>query len=158
MLQTPSGYRDDVKRTLRRWSHPNTVRTNRSKLASLYDWAMEEGIRKDKPAKQTRRPKRRPTRKARLTEAEAVAMLQATSTVREQRAIFLLLCAGLRNAELRGLRGGHFARPGYIWVSPDIGKGGRERTLPIIATLRPIRPDSSDRPGRRVCDAGAAVP
>ena len=42
--------RDDVKRTLRRWPHPNTQGTNRSKLVSFYDWAMEEGLRKDNPA------------------------------------------------------------------------------------------------------------
>ena len=43
--------REDVKRTLRRWPHPNTQGTNRAKLVSFYDWAMEEGMRKDNPAR-----------------------------------------------------------------------------------------------------------
>jgi integrase/recombinase XerD len=130
--------REDVKRTLRRWSHPNTQGTNRSKLVSFYAWAMEEGIRKDNPALQTRRPRRRAKDKYRLTEAEVVAMLQAATAVRERRAIFLGLCAGLRNAELRGLQGRHFARSGFVWVSADIAKGGRERWVPMITDLEPV--------------------
>ncbi len=127
--------REDVKQTLRRWKHANTQGTNRSKLVAFYRWTMEEGIRKDNPAEQTRRPKRRPVRKARLTEAEVVAVLDAAEGRRERRAIFLGLCAGLRNAELRGLQGRHLARDGFVWVSPDIGKGGRERSIPVIPDL-----------------------
>jgi integrase len=49
--------------------------------------------------------------------------------------------AGLRNAELRGLKGEHFQRPGFIWVSADIAKGARERWVPVIADLAPIVDD-----------------
>jgi hypothetical protein len=35
--------RDDVKRTLTRWSNPNSQRTRRAHLVSFYDWLMEEG-------------------------------------------------------------------------------------------------------------------
>jgi integrase len=141
--------REDVKRTLRRWLHPNTQRTNRSKLVSFYDWMVEEGVRKDNPARGTRRPRRRPTPKYRLTEAEARAVLDAAGDARERRAIFLGLCAGLRNAELRGLQGRHFARPGFIWVAAEIAKGGRERWVPVTPDLVPIvaeiRGDVADR-------------
>ena len=104
--------REDVKRTLRRWPHPNTQGTNRAKLVSFYDWAMEEGLRRDNPARQTRRPRRRPAESYRLTEHEAISLMRAARGVRERRAIFLLFCAGLRNAEVRGLQGRHFQRPG----------------------------------------------
>jgi integrase/recombinase XerD len=130
--------REDVKRTLRRWPYPNTQGTNRSKLVSFYRWAMEEGLRKDNPAEQTRKPRRRPKDKYRLTEAEVVSILRATSGVRELRAIFLGLCIGLRNAELRGLQGRHFARGGFVWVSADIAKGGREHWVPVIADLESV--------------------
>lgn len=130
--------RDDVKRTLRRWPNANTQGTNRAKLVSFYDWTMEEGFRKDNPARQTRRPRRRPALKYRLTEAEARAVLNAARGTRERRAIFLGLCAGLRNAELRGLQGRHFSRTGLVWVSADIAKGGRERWVPVILDLAPI--------------------
>jgi integrase/recombinase XerD len=130
--------REDVKRTLRRWPNGNTQGTNRAKLVSFYDWAMEEGIRKDNPARQTRRPRRRPAPKYRLTQTEAVMLLYAAQGTRERRAIFLLLCTGLRNRELRGLQGRHFTRPGLVWVSSDIAKGARERWVPVIPDLVPI--------------------
>ncbi len=130
--------REDVKRTLSRWKNANTQGTNRAKLVSFYDWMMEEGLRKDNPARQTRRPRRRPALKYRLTQDEALAVLNAARGTRERRAVFLGLCAGLRNAELRGLQGRHFARPGLVWVSADIAKGGRERWVPVIPDLAPI--------------------
>ena len=77
--------RDDVKRTLRRWMHPNTQRKNREILVSFYDWAMEEGYRNDNPARQTRRPKSKPPKVYRLTRAEAAAFLAAAETIRERR-------------------------------------------------------------------------
>lgn len=130
--------RDEVKRTLRRWAHPNTQRTAHAILASFYDWAMEEGIRKDNPARQNRRARKQPTSVYRLTRAEVVAMLDACETTRERRAIHLGICAGLRNAELRGVRGAHFERPGWVHVSADIAKGGRERWVPVIAEAEAV--------------------
>lgn len=130
--------RDDVKKTLRRWSNPNTQRKNRSILVSFYDWCMEEGYRPDNPARQTQRPKKRPTTVYRLTRGEAEGMLAATLGDRERRAIYLGVCAGLRNAELRGLQGRHFQRPGFVHVSADIAKGGRERYVPVVGELGEI--------------------
>lgn len=130
--------RDDVKRTLTRWKHPNSQRKMRAILVSFYRWTMEEGLRKDNPAEQTRRPKPRPTTVYRLTHSEAVDLMNAAQGYRERRAIFIGICAGLRNAELRGLKGKHFARDGAIWVSADIAKGNRERWVPVIADLEPI--------------------
>lgn len=68
--------REDVKRTLGRWVNPNTQRTRRAYLVSFYDWCMEEGHRKDNPARQTRRPKARRAEKYRLTRQETTAVLR----------------------------------------------------------------------------------
>lgn len=133
--------REDVKRTLRRWAHPNTQRHARTVFVSFFDWSMEEGIRKDNPARQTRRPKKRPVSVYRLTRGEVVALMEAARTPREQRVIFIGVLAGLRNRELRGLQRVHFERAGMIWVSPDIAKGGRERFVPVLAELEPIVED-----------------
>jgi integrase len=130
--------REDVKRTLRRWPNPNTQRVGRSILISFYDYCIEEGWIKYNPARQTRRPKKQPTSVYRLTKAECAAMLDAVETERERWIIYLGLCAGLRNAELRGLQGKHFRRDGFIWVSADIAKGRRERWLPVLDDLVPI--------------------
>ena len=127
--------REDAKRTLQRWPNPNTQRCSRAVLCVFYDWTMEEGLRKDNPARQTRRPKAQPTSVYRLTATEAAAMLTAAHGGFERRAITLALCAGLRSAELRGLQGHHFDREGYVHVSEDIAKGGRGRWVPVIAEL-----------------------
>jgi integrase len=65
-------------------------------------------------------------------------MLHAARTPRERRAIYLGICAGLRNAELRGLQGRHLARAGWVWVSAEIAKGNRERWVPAIPELEPV--------------------
>lgn len=151
-----------MKATLTRWTHPNTQRTCRSHLVSFYRWAMEEGLRKDNPAEQTRRPRRREPNIYRLTRAEAARYLRAAKSRRERRFAHLGICAGLRNQELRGLQGRHFARPGFVWISKDIGKGGRERYIPIIPELeeivREIRehvaPDEYVLPAQRWRDPG----
>lgn len=122
--------RQDVKRVLRRWTHPNTQRKNRSVFISFFDWSMEEGYRKDNPARQTRRPKRRPAQVYRLTREEVSRMLTAASSIRERRVIFLGICAGLRNQELRGLQGHHFERPGWIWISADIARAAASDGFP----------------------------
>lgn len=147
--------REDIKRTLRRWQHPNSQRKHRAVLVSFFDWLMEEGFRKDNPARQTRRPKRRPVQVYRLTRDEAVAMLAAAHGSRERRAIYLGICAGLRSAELRGLRGEHFRRPGFVHVSADIAKGDRERYVPVIRELEPIVAEITEHvmPGEYVLPA-----
>lgn len=130
--------RDDVKRTLRRYAHPNTQRRNRSMLVSFYKWLVWEGYRKDNPAEQTRPPKARKPRVYRLTMAETQAFLRAARSGRERRIAFLGVCAGLRREELRLLQGRHLRRDGWVWVSADIGKGGRERWVPVMADLAPV--------------------
>jgi integrase len=130
--------REDVKRTLRRWANPNTQRTRRSILISFYRWTVEEGHRKDNPAEQTRTPRAQPTAIYRLTEHECRTLLSLDGTQFERWIMHLGLCAGLRRDELRGLRGRHLERDGFVWVSADIAKGGRERWVPVIGDLVPV--------------------
>ena len=82
----------------------------------------------------------------RLTRDEVVAMLLATETGASGGRSTSGSAVGLRNAELRGLHGRHFQRAGFVWVSADIAKGGRERWVPVIG-----RPRGGRRrdPGRR---------
>ena len=130
--------RQDVKRTLRRWTHPNTQRRKRSMLVSFYDWMVEEGLRPDNPARQIRAARAREPRVRRLTLDETRAVLAAAQTRSERRIVYLAACAGLRCSELRLLQGLHFAREGWILVSADMAKGGRERWVPVMVDLEPI--------------------
>lgn len=129
--------REDVKRTLGRWSYPNTRRIHRGHLVSFYDWAMEEGHRKDNPARQTRKSRNRKTTVYRLTRDEVRQLRAAARPGREQRIVDIGLLAGLRAQELIGLQGRHLERGGWIWVSEDIGKGRRERWVPVLPELEP---------------------
>jgi site-specific recombinase XerD len=130
--------REDVKRTLRRWTHPNTQRRRRSVLVSFYDWLVEEGMRLDNPARQTRSPRGRQPWVKRMTLEEVRLFLSAAHGRTERRVAYLGICAGLRRNELRQMQGRHFAREGLIWVSGDVAKGGRERWVPVIADLAAV--------------------
>jgi len=130
--------RDHAKRTLRRWSHPNTQRRRRSMLVSFYDWMVEEGLRPDNPARQTRAARGREPIVRRLTLEETRRFLAAARGASERRIAYLGVCAGLRRHELQWLQGKHFAREGWIWIPPELAKGGRERWVPVIGDLAPV--------------------
>lgn len=138
--------RDDIKRTLNEIStradvSPNTRNTYHAILTAFYTWAEQEGIRSSNPARQVRRARPEEPVIYRLTQDEAVRLMLACHNNRERRIIYLLLLAGLRNQELRGMRGEHFARPDWIWVSRDIAKGKRERWIPILEQLQGVAGD-----------------
>ena len=133
--------REDVKRTLQRWPHPNTQAYNRAVLVSFYRWMVQEGRRPYNPAEQTRPPKRRKPVVYRLTRAESIRMLNACESDRERRAIYLGLLTGARNQELRLFQRHHFERPGAVWFSTDVAKGKRERWVPVLPELEPIVAD-----------------
>lgn len=137
----PAGLdRDDLKRFLSRWDHPinpNTKGLHRSHCVSFFDWMLEEGLRLDNPARQTRRPRKRPPQVYKLTRSEVAALRDAVRTTRERRALDLGLFVGLRAQELCGLQGRHFRRVGWVWVSGDIAKGPRGRWVPAPAELSP---------------------
>jgi integrase/recombinase XerD len=130
--------REDVHRTLARWPNPSTRSINRAHLVAFYRWLLQEGHRKDNPAEATRPSRRRPKPRRRLTREEAVAMLDAAESQREIWAVSLLMCAGLRRAEVLGLRGEHFGRRDCVRVSPEIAKGSRERLVPLLPDLEPV--------------------
>lgn len=128
----------EIKTTLRRWPNTNTKNHARTIYNGFYKWLVREGHAKTNPVDQIDAPRTKPRRRRRLTRGEIQAMMDACRNPRERWAIHLAGCSGLRNAEVRQLRGVHFSRPGFIWVSEDIGKGGRERWVPISSDLSPI--------------------
>ena len=129
--------RDEVKATLRRWSHPNTKRRKRTMLVSFYDWMVEEGLRAENPCPPDPRTERKAPRVRRLTLDEVLG-LAVRGDRRTERRMAFLACAGLRCSELRLLQGLHFTRAGWVLVSAEMAKGGRERWIPVMADLEPI--------------------
>lgn len=139
--------RQDIKTTLGRWSHPNTRNNRHAILTSFYKWCVYEGIRDTNPAEQVKRAKRRKTSVYRLTRGECILILDTADTYRERTVSHLGLLAGIRNQEMRGLQLRHFRRPGFIWISADIGKGHKERWIPIPLELEPIVAEIQERLG-----------
>jgi integrase len=163
---TPAGplaaSREDVKRTLARWTHPNTRAREHTCLTSFYDYLMTEGRRPDNPARQVARAKTRKPTVYRLTRAEVQAMIAVCETDRERRVILLGVCTGARSSELIGLQGRHFARPGWVWFSADLAKGKRERWVPVLPELAQVAEDiravRADHYAIRACDnSGVAL-
>ena len=66
-------------------------------------------------------------------------LLEASQRDRRDRWLAHLgILAGLRSQEIRLLQGRHLARDGWVWVSSDIGKGEKERWVPVLDELQPI--------------------
>jgi site-specific recombinase XerD len=129
---------EDIKLALSRWER-NSRRQAHAIYRSFFRWAMTEQIRTTNPAEMVRATRSTPPQVARLTKDETARFLLASNDKRRDRWLAHLgCCAGLRSQELRGLQGRHFARPGFIWVSPDLGKGMKERYVPVIADLKPV--------------------
>lgn len=163
--------RSDVKRTLGHWDPPSSSATRNHAhaiLRSFYDWAMQEELRRDNPARQILKAKHEEAQAYRMTRAETIALLEASKRDRRDRwTAHLGVLAGLRSQELRGLQGRHLMRDGWVWISADIGKGAKERWVPVVAELQPIvaeirtlitSPDHHVLPGRRSArPPGAAV-
>jgi integrase len=139
--------RVDIKTVLAQWPNPASQNQAHAVYASVFDWCLteprdrneRETICTTNPARRVRRAKARQAQVFRMTRSEVVAFLDASlDRQRDRWVAHLGCCAGLRSQEIRGLQGRHFERPGYVWVSREIGKGGKERWVPVIDDLLPI--------------------
>lgn len=131
--------RDELRAVLGRWPNPNSLRQALAIYRSFFDFAMEEGWRRDNPARQIRRPRPRQAQVYRLTRQEVGQMMDASMSVQRWRwLVHLGLLSGARRAELAGLQGKHLRREGWVWISADIAKGGKERWVPVLPELAPI--------------------
>ena len=73
--------REDVKLTLARWRPTSSSQANaHSVMTSFYEWTIQEGLRKDNPARQVRRGAVEKPSVYRLTREEATAMMGACET------------------------------------------------------------------------------
>lgn len=132
----------DVKKTLRRWSNPNSKNQAHSVLTSFYDWTIEEDIRTSNPARGVRRAKGKRPRINRLTREEVEQLLtwsrSAEARTVERWTIYIGVCAGLRCQELCELTVRDVQRPGWIHVPRTSGKGKKERWVPVVDDLREV--------------------
>lgn len=132
----------DVKKTLRRWEHPNSKLQAHSCFIAFFDWTAEEDIRESNPARAIPRARRAKPQINRLTRKEVEQLLTWAATEKaslaERWAIYLGICAGLRSQELCRISKADVSRPGWVHVTRGMGKGNKERWVPVIADLQPV--------------------
>lgn len=137
-------YKDDIGQ---RWEPP-TISQALSAVRSFCRWTIDRGLRADDPTHKLRWPKRLESLPRALDSEEIAALWKAIQIPEElledepaywwlrrnRRAIFLMLYAGLRISEVATLK----------WKDVDLkrrylvvrqGKGGKDRTIPLHATL-----------------------
>jgi integrase/recombinase XerD len=134
--------KQDVKATLRRWEHPNSKLQAHSCFIAFFDWATQEDLRDDNPARAVPRARKAQPQINRLTREETAKLLTwaagGDARPTERWAIYLGVCAGLRCQELCRITKADVSRPGWVHVTRGMGKGNKERWVPVIADLQPI--------------------
>ena len=132
----------DVKKTLRRWDHPNSKLQAHSCFIAFFDWTAQEDVRESNPARAIPRAKRAKPQINRLTREEVEQLLtwaaSDKASLAERWAIYLGICAGLRSQELCRISKADVSRPGWVHVTRGMGKGNKERWVPVIADLQPV--------------------
>ena len=153
-----------VRAFLANYEQPATRAQRHAILKSFFEWMVYDDLLDVNPAAQVKPTRIRHREVVRLTRTEILRLLDAAEPVRRDRwAVSLMLYGGLRNAELRGLRGRDLAREG--WVHVVAGKGKKERWVPVTVELQPVvaeiltltKPDHFVLPGRRWADPAKGV-
>ena len=153
-----------VRAFLAHYPQPATRAQRHAILKSFFEWMVYEDLRDVNPAAQVKPTRIRHREVIRLTRTEILRLLDAAQPVRRDRwAVGLMLYGGLRNSELRGLRGRDLAREG--WVHVVAGKGKKDRWVPVTSELAPVvaeivtltKPDHFVLPGRRWADPAKGV-
>ena len=136
---------DDLRAVIAEW-HANglsarSVARRLSAVRQLMIWLVEENIRSDNACRWIENPKMPATLPKSLSEHEVVALISAAGQLRPlwqaHRAVALLeilYATGLRVSELVALRVDQFCRGQESLVV--IGKGGKERLVPLGAAAR----------------------
>lgn len=123
---------------------PESAATYISNVRSFYAWAVDHGKLRTNPARFLPMPKKGRRLPRPISEADLARAIEAADR-RIRLMLVLTACAGLRSAEIAGLRWRFI----YLEVDKPFmivrGKGNRERTIP----LSPFLVAELDRYGRR---------
>lgn len=115
---------------------PSTAARALSALNAFYDWAQQRGLVEASPVNGIKRPRAGKRLPRALNEAETKALNEADLYIRDRCIVLLMLYAGLRLAEVEGLKRGAVdlvAREVRV-----IGKGDKERVIPLHDRLREV--------------------
>ncbi len=136
---------DDLRQIILTWHHrglsARSVARRLSALRQFMIWAIEDGLRKDNPCRWIDSPSLPKLLPKSLSEDEVLRLLAAAKCLEPKQVaaravamLEILYATGLRVSELVALQVTQFRRkPESILV---IGKGGRERMVPLGAAAR----------------------
>ena len=116
--------------------NPNSVRRALYALASFFSYLEEIEIIERNPVSGIQPPKRKRTLPTAPTRDACQALLAACQTSTEHVVVGLLLLSGLRRGEVLGLDVSDLGAD--LSQLRIVGKGGRERTVPVSSSLREI--------------------
>jgi len=106
----------------------------RAALVSFYNWCTDNDVVLSSPARLLP-PVRASQPQPRPAPDDVWAQLIADASPREMIMAYLAGYAGLRRAEVAGLRCEHMVRDRDGWVLIVVGKGGKQRVVPITVSL-----------------------
>lgn len=140
---------------------PSSVNTKASSVKAFYKWLHNENHIDHNPLEVTHRlktPKRLPSyipeeKMALILEGLFEAQHSSEFPVRRDAMLVLLLyCTGLRLAEITQLTRDSFSSS---WDQVKIvGKGRKERIVPIVSTLRPLLENFAEFTRQNICTSG----
>lgn len=115
------------------WS-PNTRKSARATIRRFFHWAQATQRRPDNPAELLLSVRIPPARPRPTPEAVVIAALERAETDRDRLMILLASFGGLRRSEIATVHADD-VQNSFLFV---IGKGGRQRFVPIHPTLVPF--------------------
>jgi len=116
--------------------NPNSVRRTLYALSSFFQYLQDIEVIERNSASGIQPPKRKRTLPTAPTKDECQKLLNVCQTSTEHMVIGLLLLAGLRRGEVLGLDVSDLGAD--LSQLRIVGKGGRERMVPVSSSLRPI--------------------
>lgn len=118
---------------------PPTIQRAMAALRNYYGWAVMVGKLEDSPANGVKTPRGGRRLPKALNELDVQALLMAEHSLRDRAVIMLMLHAGLRLVEVSRLnRASIDLITGSVVVS---GKGDKQRSVPLNASLRQVLKD-----------------
>lgn len=124
------------------WS-PNTRKSARATVCRFFQWAQATRRRQDNPAALLLSIRIPPARPRPTPTSVVCAALERADTDQDRLMLLLASFGGLRRSEIAALHADD-VRSGFLYI---VGKGGRERSLPIHPVLEPFLNRLQERGG-----------
>lgn len=119
---------------------PATINRKLASLSAFFTWAIEAGLAKNDPTHKIQGIAQTQTAPKAISEDEVKRILRVarrSENLRDLALLHLLAATGLRASEVAALNRGDLEMSGYSgWVTVRLGKGKKQRRVPVNANAR----------------------